>query len=194
MNRNCVPIISSRYLLRTFAVPTKYQLNYMFGIRFKAKPEHVAAKVRRWYGVGVGMVYADGGGGRLGCDAVFWGATRHAASLQTPPLIVGIAGRVMRRMRHRPSFALTGASTGTANGGSTTRHAASLRPPRKGRIGFKPPYSKRGPAAKSGRYAGWHDMRMEASGRLIINGNGIEGDHDAARRVATPSEKLENRF
>ena len=37
-------------------------------------------------------------------------------------------------------------------------------------------------------------MRMEASGRLIINGNGIEGDHDAARRVATSSEKGENRF
>ena len=106
MNRNCVPIISSRYLLRTFAVPTKYQLNYMFGFRFKAKPEHVAAKVRRWYGVGVGMVYADGGGGRLGCDAVFWGATRHAAS---------------------------------------------LRPPRNWRIGFKPPYSKREPRRKARR-------------------------------------------
>ena len=31
----------------------------------------------------------------------------------------------------------------------TTRHAASLRPPRNGRIGFKPPYSKRGAAEKS---------------------------------------------
>ena len=30
----------------------------------------------------------------------------------------------------------------------TTRHAASLRPSRNGRIGFKPPYSKRGNAAK----------------------------------------------
>ena len=149
MNRNRVPAISSRYLLRIFAVPTQYLGRFMFGFRFKAKSEHEATLVRRWYGVGVGMVYADGGGGRLGCDAVFWGATRHAASLQTPPLIVGIAGRVMRRMRHRPSFALTGASTGTANGGSTTRHAASLRPPRKGRIGFKPPYSIRGPRRKA---------------------------------------------
>ena len=30
-----------------------------------------------------------------------------------------------------------------------TRHAASLRPPRNGRIGFKPPYSKGEPAAKA---------------------------------------------
>ena len=30
----------------------------------------------------------------------------------------------------------------------TTRHAASLRTPRNGRIGFKPPYSKRGTAEK----------------------------------------------
>ena len=30
----------------------------------------------------------------------------------------------------------------------TTRHAASLRPPRIGGIGFKPPYSKKGNAAK----------------------------------------------
>ena len=34
---------------------------------------------------------------------------------------------------------------------TTTRHAASLRPLGNGRIGFKPPYSKREPAAK-GRY------------------------------------------
>ena len=27
-----------------------------------------------------------------------------------------------------------------------------------------------------------------------INGNGVEVDHDAARRVATSSEKRENRF
>ena len=27
-----------------------------------------------------------------------------------------------------------------------------------------------------------------------INGNGVEGDHDAARRVATSSEERENRF
>ena len=27
-----------------------------------------------------------------------------------------------------------------------------------------------------------------------INGNGVEADHDAARRVATSSEKRENRF
>ena len=31
----------------------------------------------------------------------------------------------------------------------TTRHAASLRPPRNGRIGFKPPYSKRGEQSRT---------------------------------------------
>ena len=31
----------------------------------------------------------------------------------------------------------------------TTRRAASLRPPRNGRIGFKPPYSKREPRRKA---------------------------------------------
>ena len=71
-------------------------------------------------------------------------------------------------MPHRPSFAPMGGSTGMANGRITprrwknrrvpiggrlevhitTRRAASLRPPRNGRIGFKPPYSKRETAAK----------------------------------------------
>lgn len=129
MNRNCVPIISSRYLLRTFAVPTKYQLNYMFGFRFKAKPEHVAAKVRRWYGVGVGMVYADGGGGRLGCDAARCVATNAAPN-----------------RRH--------CGEGDAAHAAPTIICA---------------------------YGG-------------INGNCEWGEHDAARRIATSSEKGENRF
>ena len=47
-----------------------------------------------------------------------------------------------------PSFATAWESTGTANGRITTRHAASLRTSRIGRIGFKPPYSKRENAAK----------------------------------------------
>ena len=67
MNRNRVAAISSRYLLRIFAVPTQYLRRFMFGCRLKAKPEHVAAKVRRWYGVGVGMVG--------GLDGI-WGAMR----------------------------------------------------------------------------------------------------------------------
>ena len=33
----------------------------------------------------------------------------------------------------------------------TTRRAASLRPPRTGRIGFKPPYSQKGPRRKTRR-------------------------------------------
>ena len=49
----------------------------------------------------------------------------------------------------RPSFTPARASTGTANGRITTRRAASLRPSGIGRIGFKPPYSKRGTAAKA---------------------------------------------
>lgn len=97
MNRNCVPIISSRYLLRTFAVPTKYQLNYMFGFRFKAKPEHVAAKVRRWYGAGAGMIrrwYGDGmrmagGDGRGNLRAAL---QNRAAVLQILPLQSALRG------------------------------------------------------------------------------------------------------
>ena len=70
----------------------------------------------------------------------------------------------------------------------TTRHAASLRPPRNGRIGFKPPYSKRETAAK-GPLTHAHPFPRappthEAHGFY----------HDAARRVATSSEKRENRF
>ncbi len=38
---------------------------------------------------------------------------------------------------------------GTANKGITTRHAASLRPSKNGRIGFKPPHSKGETAAKT---------------------------------------------
>ena len=64
---------------------------------------------------------------------------------EDPAPTVGIAGRRLRGMPHRPSFAPTWASTGTANGRLTTRRAASLRPSRNGRIGFKPPYSKREP-------------------------------------------------
>ena len=41
------------------------------------------------------------------------------------------------------------ASSGTALRWTTMRHAASLRPSENGRIGFKPPYSKRGTAAKA---------------------------------------------
>ena len=80
---------------------------------------------------------------------------------EDPAPTVGIAGRVLRCMRPRPSFTpMQGdhcvrianhpvpvggvrLSTGTAWRRITTRHAASLHPPRNGRIGFKPPYSKR---------------------------------------------------
>ena len=67
---------------------------------------------------------------------------------EDPAPTVGIARRVMRRMRHRPSFTPKGHQWERRKDGITTRRAASLRPLRNGRIGFKPPYSKRGTAAK----------------------------------------------
>ena len=84
--------------------------------------------------------YAHGGNGRWAGESL---------RCEDPAPTVGIAGRGMRRMRHRPSFAPAWASTGTANGGITTRHAASLRPSSNGRIGFKPPYSKKRPRQKT---------------------------------------------
>ena len=38
------------YLRRICAVPTPYLGRFMFGFRLKAKPEHEAAQVGRWYG------------------------------------------------------------------------------------------------------------------------------------------------
>ena len=46
----------SPYQLYTFAVPSPYQGRFMFGFRLKAKSEHEAALVRRWYGEGVELV------------------------------------------------------------------------------------------------------------------------------------------
>ena|GEM_PF-3883142 len=43
----------SPYQLYTFAVPSPYLGRFMFGFRLKAKSEHEAAQVRRWYGEGV---------------------------------------------------------------------------------------------------------------------------------------------
>ena len=83
----------------------------------------------------------------------------------------GMAGRRLRGMPHRPSFAPMGGSTGMANGRITTRRcknrripidgrlevhitmrrAASLRPQGNGGIGFKPPFSKRDRGERPGR-------------------------------------------
>ena len=115
------------------------------------------------------MAGGDGGEGRNECvmryfgtqrgmwehDTVFWGATRHATSLQRP-WVAWYASMV------------EGAGDGRGN----------LREePRRPR-----PYS---------RHCG------EIVGGVLpstFNGNGVNGDHDAARRVATSSEKRENRF
>lgn len=40
----------SPHLLPTFALPTRDMRRFKFGFRLKAKSEHEAALVRRWYG------------------------------------------------------------------------------------------------------------------------------------------------
>ena len=62
---------------------------------------------------------------------------------EDPAPTVGIAERMLRGIA-------SGLYKASANGrAQTARHAASLRPSGNGRIGFKPPYSKRETAAKS---------------------------------------------
>ena len=48
-------------LLRTNSIPSPYLGRFMFGIRLKAKPEHEAAQVRRWYGADTAMGRRKGG-------------------------------------------------------------------------------------------------------------------------------------
>ena len=78
----------------------------------------------------------------------------------------------------------------------TTRHAASLRPSGNGRMGFKPPYSKRGNPSKprmgSIFIGAFPFLRVERfqSCNLIYR----RPDNDAARRVATSSEERENQM
>ena len=66
-----------------------------------------------------------------------------AAEKRGCQVVVGLAGKDARRMDRDLRVAKTSRIRFT-----TTRHAASLRPLRNGRIGFKPPYSKRETAAK----------------------------------------------
>ncbi len=47
----------SPHLLPTFALPTRDMRRFKFGFRLKAKSEHEAALVRRWYGAGVELVW-----------------------------------------------------------------------------------------------------------------------------------------
>ena len=91
----------------------------MFGFRLKAKSEHEAAQVFGWYGVGTGMVYP------------YVGVTGRARDVRMVGARYG-GGEEIFALRPK----------------TATRHAASLRPPRNGRIGFKPPYSKRETAAE----------------------------------------------
>ena len=70
---------------------------------------------------------------------------------EDPAPTVGIAGRSLGGLPPPPPIYAPQTTTGTAWRRITTRHAASLRPPRNGRIGFKPPYSKRGTAKKKAR-------------------------------------------
>ena len=52
---------------------------------------------------------------------------------KTPPLQSALAGRSLRGMPHRPSFAPMGGSTGMANGRITTRRCKNRRSPIGGR-------------------------------------------------------------
>ena len=54
---------------------------------------------------------------------------------------------------HRPPFTPHGHQRAWREGEETTRHAASLRPPRNGGIGFKPPYSQKGNPAPTDCWA-----------------------------------------
>ena len=68
----------------------------------------------------------------------------------------------------------------------TTRHAASLRPSRNGRIGFKPPYSKRGtlPKAPHGFNLLWRGLSPLAMKNISIKHLQLFEDRsDAACRV-----------
>ena len=98
---------------------------------------HVATKTVGstvdWRNAGLAW-YAHGDGG---------GWAGESSRCEDPAPTVGMGGDSVAMHRHRPTFATTWASTGPAKGRVTTRRAASLRPPRTGRIGFKPPYSKR---------------------------------------------------
>ena len=92
---------------------------------------------------------------------------------------VGIGEDTVAMHRHRPSFATTWASTGRANGRITTRRAASLCPPRNGRIGFKPPYSKRerGERPEGAIVYRGHFLRVERFNHAIQS---LEDRSDAA--------------
>ena len=72
------------------------------------------------------MVCVYGGGCRLRAG--------ESSRCEDPAPTGGMAGRALRGMLHRPLFTPMRGSTGTADGGVTTRRAASLRPPRNGRI------------------------------------------------------------
>ena len=86
---------------------------------------------------------------------------------------------------HRPPFTPHGHQRAWREGEETTRHAASLRPPRNGRIGFKPPSSQKGnPAPTDGIVrevvvGACHRHHMRPTG---INGHGVK----AKRRRGTP--------
>ena len=118
-----------------------------------------------------------------------------AKTAKTPPLQAGVCGEGVTRYGPARHLRPRGHQRETARRRKPTRCAASLRPPWNGRIGFKPPYSKGG-RGKSlyginlHRGLGWYTLWW----RAIIKGLGVEGDDDAARRVATSFGELENRI
>ena len=98
---------------------------------------------------------------------------------------------------HRPSYTPHGHQRAWREGEETTRRAASLRPPRNGRIGFKPPYSQKGPCPYGRLGIDTRVVATEGRGglcsdvacRVASKKTRCFGDRDAARHVATKTRR-----
>ena len=119
---------------------------------------------------------------------------------EDPAPTVGIAGHIATGHHIRP----TGINGHGVKAKETTRHAASLRPPRNGRIGCKPPYSQRGtlPLRTAGRryarggYKGRGGLCSDVACRVASkktqrfgDRSAVFWDRDAARHVATKTRR-----
>ena len=120
-----------RAQLNTNAVPTRDIRRFMFGFRLKAKSEHEATQVRRWYEDGTGMVGGIYGQhdrrGNLRVAPQNRDAARHAATKT-----VGIHRRGLRMWwwvgggifaRNRKDPAPTVGMAGRSRRGSPDRHS-----------------------------------------------------------------------
>ncbi len=92
-------------ILNTISVPTPYQPKTCVASCSDFALRRNPNMKRRWYGDGTAQIrgwYTHGGR---------WAG--ESSRCEDPAPTVGIAGRAMRRMRHRPPFAPRRASTGT---------------------------------------------------------------------------------